>query len=123
MADNFDVFVVTQNVGTLAGTSLFPIFKNITANGEINVLQTYMTPGSVNGTGTWYLVWADPTKGATAQGTIAQYGSAANISTAFLPLVGTMSTYNVPPNKYVSLQYEGTAAQHAIISIAYLKGQ
>jgi len=133
MAENFDVHYVSVDVGTLAGTAVFPLFKNLTANGCIRILGADMTPSAVAGTGIWRLVYTPGSVGTAAygatDGTICLFGSAANIGTAYRPLAGTAATVGaalsavVPPNKFVGFEFAGTAGGDAVVSIAYLKGQ
>lgn len=127
MAGQFDVHYVSVNVGTIAGTTVFPLFKNISGNGCINILGANMTPGSVAGTGIWRLVYTPGSVGTanygTTDGTIGQFGSAANIGTPWRPLACTIAAAIVPDNKFVAFEFAGTAGGNAIVDIAYLKGQ
>ena len=127
MAGQFDAHYVCVDVGTLAGTSVYPLFKNIAGNGCINVLDANMTPGAVAGTGIWRLVYTPGSVGTAAygatDGTIGTFGSAANIGTAYRPLTCTISAAVVPPNAFVALEFAGTAGGDALVSSGYLKGQ
>lgn len=129
MAGQFDVHMVSVNVGTLDGTAVIPLFKNPSDNGSISILNAALTPaGSVAGTGIWRLVWTPGSVGTAAygatDGTVCLFGSAANIGTAFRPLAGTAAAAFpvVPGNKWVGLEFAGTAGGNSIVSIAFVKG-
>jgi hypothetical protein len=125
MAETFDVIYVTSNVGLTAGTTSTPVFKNITANGAITVVDANIWSGGA-GTVTAYLVYSDPT-GGTVGGTICTLGSAACIfaaaGTAAVVHSSTISAAAVPPNQAICVKYgAGTAGSDTCVSIGYVKG-
>ncbi len=128
MAGQLDVHSVSVNVGTLAGTNVLPLFKNVSDNGSISILGAALTPQSVAGTGIWMLTYTPGSVGTAvygaSDGTICLFGSAANIGTAYRPLAGTAAaTFPVvPANKWVCLEFAGTAGGNAIVSVSYVKG-
>ena len=125
MAETFDVIYVTANLGLTAGTTSTPVFKNITANGDITVVDANIWSGGA-GTITAYLVYSDPT-GGTVGGTICTLGSAAQVfaaaGTAALLKTSTITTARVPANKAICVKYDaGTAGTDTCVSIGYVKG-
>lgn len=125
MAETFDVIYVTSNVGLTAGTTSTPIFKNLTANGAITIVDANIWSGGA-GTITAYLVYSDPT-GGTVGGTICTLGSAAAIfaaaGTAAVLKSSTITSAQVPPNKAICVKYvAGTAGTDTCVSVGYVKG-
>ncbi len=125
MAESFDVHYISENVGLTAGTTSTPVFKNVTANGDITIVDANIWSGGA-GTITAYLVYSDPT-GGTVGGTICTLGSAACIfaaaGTAALVHSSTITTARVPANKAICVKYAaGTAGSDTCVGIAYVKG-
>ncbi len=126
MAEQNDARTVSLNVGVTAGTVNFPIFKNITGNGCIRILDANIWSGGA-GTITANLVYTDPT-GATVGGTIATLGSTAQefaaAGTAALVIAGAVTTPVVPPNKVVAVELADVeAGSDTVVSVTYIKGQ
>lgn len=124
MADIYDVHYVAHNIGLTAGTTMTPIFKNITANGCIRILD--VNAWGSDGTVTANLVYCDPT-GGTVGGTIATIGSADQVyaaaGTAQLIVAGEVTAPVVPPNKVVSVELgAGDAPASLVVEVAYVKG-
>ena len=129
MAGQFDVHMVSVCVGTLSGTAVIPLFKNPSDNGSISILNAALTPsGSVAGTGIWRLVWTPGSVGTAiygaTDGTVCLFGSAANIGTGFRPLAGTAAAEFpvVPGNKWIGLEFAGSAGGDSIVSVSFVKG-
>ena len=125
MAETYDVHYVTGVIGLTAGTTMTPIFKNITANGCIRILDANIW--SNNGTVSANLIYCDPT-GGTVGGTIATLGSAAQVfaaaGTAQVIIAGEVTSAVVPPNKTVCVELlGGTAGADTTVTVAYVKGQ
>jgi hypothetical protein len=125
MADNNDIHHFVHNIGLTAGTTMTPLFKNVSANGCIRILDAGMW--SNDGTVTANLIYCDPT-GGTVGGTIATLGSADQIyaaaSTGQLIVDGVVASPIVPPNKVVAVELlAGTAGSGTTIGLSYLKGQ
>lgn len=124
MADNYDVHYVAHNIGLTAGTTMTPIFKNISANGTIRILD--VNAWGSDGTVTANLIYCDPT-GGTVGGTIATIGSADQVyaaaGTAQLVVAGEVTTAIVPPNKTVCVELgAGVAPASFEVGVAYVKG-
>jgi hypothetical protein len=125
MADNNDIHYICHNIGLTAGTTMTPIFKNITGNGCIRILD--VGAWGSDGTVTANLIYCDAT-GGTVGGTIATIGSADNIyaaaGTAQVRVDGTISSAVVPPNKVVAVELgAGQAPASLEIEVAWVKGQ
>jgi hypothetical protein len=125
MAETYDVHYIAHNIGLTAGTTMTPLFKNVTANGCITILDA--NAWGSDGTVTANLIYCDPT-GGTVGGTIATLGSAAQIyaaaGTAQVMINGAVTTALVEPNKVVAVELlDGTAPGSLVIEVAYVKGQ
>lgn len=125
MAQQYDVHYVTSNIGLTAGTTSTPIFKNLTANGAITVVDANIWSGGA-GTITAYLVYSDPT-GGTVGGTICTLGSAAAVfaaaGTAAILKSSTITSAQVPPNKAICVKLAaGTAGTDTCVSFGFVKG-
>lgn len=124
MAETYDVHYVSHNIGLTAGTTMTPLFKNVSANGCITILDA--SAWGSDGTVTANVIYCDPT-GATVGGTIATLGSAAQIyaaaGTAQLVIAGAVTSAVVPPNKTVCVELlDGTAPGSLVVEVAYVKG-
>jgi len=126
MASSNDIRHVDLNIGLTAGTASMPVFKNITENGCIRILDANIWSGGA-GTITAYLTCNDPT-GGTVLGTICQLGTAdqeyAAAGTAALVIAGDISDPIVPPNRTVCAKLlDVEAGSNTVVSVAYVKGQ
>ena len=124
MADMYNVHYISHNVGLTANTVITPIFKNITANGAITILDANFW--SNDGTCSAVLVYCDAT-GGTVGGTVATLGSASQIfaaaGTAQLIVAGAVTAGEIPPNAVVALEItDGTAGADTHIELAWVKG-
>jgi hypothetical protein len=126
MAGMNDIHYFTANIPT-TGTVITPLFKNITDNGCITLVDgNIVTSGA--GTITAYLVTIAGT-GATAgtavtNGTIGLVGSAAQIQAAGSVNSIAMTSPIVAPNTWVAFQMgAGVVGATPQVSIAYVKGK
>lgn len=112
-------FINVQTYGT-AGTVNYAIFKNITGNGKISIVDANIKTTTAS-TIALSLVYLDTTCG-TIQGTVATW---AGTTYAGTPLAATLaSSVIVPEDKWLALQAGAGALQGAehIVEVAYVKG-
>ena len=126
MASSNDIRHVDLNIGLTAGTASMPVFKNITENGCIRILDANIWSGGA-GTITAYLTCNDPT-GGTVLGTICQLGTADHVyaaaGTSAVRTAATITTAVVPANTTVCVKLDaGTAGSDTTVDLAYVKGQ
>lgn len=126
MAGQFDVHILSANIGITAGTASKPIFVNPTENGVITILGAGINAGGA-GTVTAYLTRNDAT-GGTVNGTICQLGTASHVyaaaGTAALRTAATITSASVLPGEAVCVKLvAGTAGSDTCVDVAYVKGQ
>jgi hypothetical protein len=126
MAGQFDVHLVTANIGITAGTASVPVLYNPTVNGCIRILSAGIHSGGA-GTVTAYLTYNDIT-GGTVSGTICQLGTADHVyaaaGTSAVRTAATITTAVVPANTTVCVKLAaGTAGSDTTVDLAYVKGQ
>lgn len=122
---SLDVHIVSENIGALAGTAVWPIFKVPTLAGGISIQGAQVTQGGSVNSSLRLVVLG--TSGTAASGTITStaIGGTATPFANGVPKAFTISTAFVPEGQYVGVEETGVVACNArcAVSLSYVMGR
>lgn len=116
-----DVHIFSGNVGSVVGTTVWPMFKVPSGFGGISIQGAELTPGGAVSGASLHLVTLG-TSGTAADGTITT--TALGLVAQRVPQAFAITNAFVPEGKYVGVQNAGTATNTITqISVSYVVGR